>query len=480
MPRANSGASAPDRKKAGTFKQANPSAPPCFAHQIVSILKRRASPIVFDTSDPGTGKTRVEIEFVALDTMKDGATLVVAPKSLLRSAWEADFKKFAPNVRVSVATAEHRAEAFAVEADVYVTNTDAVVWLAKQPAKFFKRFRLLVVDEMSLFKHHTSARSKALNKIKKYFAFRHALTGTPNSNAITDLWNQVFVLDDGKRLGKSFFQFRNSTQNPKQVGPSAQMVKWEDKPGAEMAVTDLLKDIVIRNKLEDCIDLPANHEYSVPFTMSAKHKKVYEVFERDALAMVAGNKIISAVNAAGVMTKLLQIASGATYTGAEEGEWVDLAQERYELIADLVAQRQHSVVFFNWAHQKANLIAEFKKQGIPFAVIDGTVSERTRAEIVKDYQAGAYQVVLAHPQAAGHGLTLTRGTATIWASPTFNLEHWLQGNHRIYRAGQQQKTETIVVVALGTAEEHVLERLTAKNTKQLAVLDLLQSLAKGN
>lgn len=439
-------------------------------------------PRVLDASDPGTGKTRVQIElFAARRAAGGGAALVIAPKSLLRSAWEDDFKKFAPQVTVSVAPADKREQAFNTPADVYVTNTDAVNWLVKQDAKFFKRFDTLIIDELSAFKHHTSGRSKAMNKIKKHFKYRYGLTGTPNSNTITDLWHQMFILDDGQRLGKSFYQFRNSTQTPEQIGPQANMLKWTDKPGAEIAVGGMIQDMVVRHKFEECIDIPANHEYSVPYHMPPKQAKLYQQFEKNAVAALSSGKVISALNAAGVMTKLMQIASGASYSEGLEGEdYVSIDTSRYELVADLAEQRDHSVVFFNWQHQKDHLITEFKKKGLTYAVIDGSTSDKQRKEAVDLFQQGFYRVLLAHPQSAAHGLTLTKGTATIWASPTYNLEHWLQGNRRIYRAGQTQKTETIVVLAPGTVEDKVFQKLSDKNVRQTNMLSFLQSMFNDN
>ena len=94
------------------------------------------------------------------------------------------------------------------------------------------------------------------------------------------------------------------------------------------------------------------------------------------------------------------------------------------------------------------------------------------------FQKGFYRVLLAHPQSAAHGLTLTKGTTTIWSSPTYNLEHWLQGNRRIYRAGQQKRTETIVVLAQGTIEEQVYEKMLVKNDRQMSMLQFLQEYSK--
>jgi SNF2 family DNA or RNA helicase len=235
--------------------------------------------------------------------------------------------------------------------------------------------------------------------------------------------------------------------------------------------------MVVRHKFEECIDIPANHEYSVPYYMTPKQAKLYQQFEKNAIAALSSGKVISALNAAGVMTKLLQIASGASYSEGLEGEdYVSIDTARYELVADLADQRDHSVVFFNWQHQKDHLIAEFKKKGLTYAVIDGSTSDKQRKEAVDLYQAGFYRVLLAHPQSAAHGLTLTKGTATIWASPTYNLEHWLQGNRRIYRAGQTQKTETIVVLAPGTVEDKVFQKLIDKNVRQTNMLTFLQEM----
>ena len=110
-----------------------------------------------------------------------------------------------------------------------------------------------------------------------------------------------------------------------------------------------------------------------------------------------------------------------------------------------------------------------------FGVIDGSVSERKAAETVDYFQKGLYKVIFAHPQSAAHSLTLTRGVATIWSSPTYNLEHYLQGLRRIYRAGQTQKTETITVVAQGTIEEKVQAALDAKAINMMELLGLMKA-----
>ena len=442
-----------------------------FAHQKVSIDFCRSRPRVFDASDPGTGKTCVAIEdFAARRVRGGGCALIITPKSSIRSTWVADFKKFAPYMRVSCAYAKNRSEAFWKTADVYITNHDAAKWLAKQKPDFFDPFDTLIIDEIGAFKHSTSQRSKALNKIKKYFNHRHGMNGTPNPNTITDLWNQMYVIDDGARLGTSFFKFRSTVCVPLQVGPSANMIKWTDRPGANEAVSKLIEDITIRHIFEECIDIPPNYAYCVDYDLTAKQLKHYKDMEKAHLAVIKG-QTVSAVNAAVVATKLLQIASGAVYD--EDGNYHLVDTERYSAVLDKAEERAHTVVFFLWKHQKEQLIAEAEKRGISYCLIDGTVPDGKREENIEYFQRGMYRILFAHPQSAAHSITLTRGSATIWASPVYNLEHYQQGFRRIYRAGQKNKTETITFVAKGTIEEKVWEALS---TKKMRMDDLLGQL----
>jgi SNF2 family DNA or RNA helicase len=446
-----------------------------FAHQKKSLTHATKTPIVFDCSDPGTGKTGVAIwDFERRRKKKGGCALVLAPRSLLRTAWQNDFRKFAPGLRTVVAEAANRADAFDTPADVYITNVDATTWLAKQPKAFFKKFDTLIIDESSAYKHSTSQRSKAAAKLTKNFKYRRAMTGTPNGRSITDVWHQVFLLDEGQRLGTSFYAFRNTVCTPVQKGKNVNAIEWTDKDGAEEAVFNLISDIVIRHKFENCVDIPANHRYAFEYELPKKHRDMYQQMESTAiLELKKSKKVVTAINAAVVAGKLLQIASGAVYDDAGEFALVD--EGRYKLVLDLVEERQHSLVFFHWRHQRDALVAEAEKRGLSFCVIDGDAKDSERNEYVTAYQNGAYRVMFAHPRSAAHGLTLTRGTTTIWASPTYDLELYEQGSKRQHRMGQTQKTETITIVAPGTIDERAYNVMQTKNARMQNLLGLFES-----
>jgi SNF2 family DNA or RNA helicase len=172
-----------------------------------------------------------------------------------------------------------------------------------------------------------------------------------------------------------------------------------------------------------------------------------------------------------LVRKLLQFTSGAIYDG--EGGYKVFDTSRTDLTLDLIEQREQCVVAFLWKHQRDLLTEGATKRGLRFGVIDGGVDVREREVIVARFQSGDLDVVFAHPQSAAHGLTLTRGTTTIWPSPTSNADWFQQFNRRIYRAGQTKRTETICISAAGTREKHVYERLDDKLLKMTELNSLL-------
>lgn len=448
-----------------------------FAHQKQSLKLNEKTPVFFDASDAGTGKTAVRIWKFAKRRERGGkCILVLGLRSTLNSVWAADFKKFAPNLKTSVALASNREAAFAVTADAYITNHDAVKWLAKQPPKFFARFDEIVIDESEFFKHYTSQRSRAILKIIKHFTYRTCMSATPNDNTIIDIWHQVLLLDGGKRLGKLYSQFRQSVATPTKIdtGNGNSAIEWQDKEGAEDAVFGLLSDIVVRHQLNDCADIPENHHYPLMYEMSPAQQKAYMQMESRKLLDLDEMGGVTAINAAAVATKLLQVASGAVYSSPEKYHVIDTG--RYELVMDLVQQRKHPLVLFLWKHQRDLLVAEATKRDLKFAVFDGDTSDADRAIYVKQYQAGLLDLLIAHPRTVGHGQTLTRGTSTIWASPTHIAALFVQASSRQRRIGQTEKTETIVIVAEGTADEWAYENCMNKTGRMSSLLDLFASL----
>jgi SNF2 family DNA or RNA helicase len=443
-----------------------------WPHQQLTALACAQTATVFDMSDPGTGKTAAHLQAFTMRRAAGEATrlLVVCPKTLMRSAWGDEIDRYFPQLSYAIADAGNREAAFKFNTDVVIVNVDGVKDLAKKPA-LLKGFSDLIVDEATAYKHASSQRSKAMKRLSGMFINKYLLTGTPNANSVTELWHPMLLLDGGKRLGPSFYQFRNAVQVAEQVGPMPNMVKWHDKPEALEAVFSLIRDVTIRHSFEAVMShVPANHVSRYDFDLKPTLMKQYKALEASCvLALKDGT--CTAVHAAALRTKLLQMASGAVYT--EEGKYSVLDTQRYELGADLIEQYEHSIVFFNWTHQRNQMEEMLKKRDISFAVIDGSVPQKARDQIVSDFQAGRYKTILLHPQTGAHGLTLTRGEACILLSPIYEADLLKQAIHRIYRGAQDKVTNTILIQARNTVEDLVYERRHAKTQNMNDFLGLV-------
>ena len=435
-----------------------------FEHQTKTTDFILSKPGVLITSDPGTGKTRSVIDAYA--KRRAGRMLVLAPLSILEASWADDIRKFQPSISHSVAFAKNRLKAFNSDSDIVITNHDAVKWIAKNPA-VLDGFDTICIDEFTAFKNKDSQRSKAMAKVANHFEYRIAMSGTPNSNTILDIWHPTFLIDDGERLGVRFYSFRSAVCQP-QFNGFANV--WIDRPDAQEIVASALFDINIRFSLEECIDMPQQVVSTRYVTLNDKTMAAYSTLAEDSV-LYTPQGTINAVHAGAKVKKLLQLCTGAVYD--EHGNAQGIHAERYDLVMQLVQERKHCLVAFNWQHERNHLVELAEKQSIKYGVIDGSTPANKRKDIVDRMQAGQLQVVFAHPQSAGHGLTMTKATTVIWASPTYNAEHYQQFNRRIYRAGQTPRTEVIRIAAERTWEPDVYEKLETKLSRMDELLGIL-------
>ena len=448
--------------------------PPLFDHQASTIAFLLNQERALITSDAGTGKTRCVLE--AFKQSESRRMLVLAPLSILKPAWGDDIDQWTPDLTWGISTsqsAKARRQAFDSKCDIVITNHDAVKWLLK-PANIslLHDFDMICVDEVTAFKNPTSDRSRAIRSLVDLFERRVMMSGTITPNSVTDIWHPCVLLDDGERLGRSFYGFRLQVCTPKQVGPNPNQVKWLDNVGAEDQVAAKIHDITIRYRFEDCIDIPENTHRMMYIDLPSKLQTDYIILKEQAILEAESGVIINAIHAGAKYQKLLQLCSGAVYD--ENGATQVFSTARSQLVMDLVAERDHTVVAFNWKHQKAELLKIADKMGFAYAVIDGETSRSAREKAVEAFQAGKLKVLFAHPASASHGLTLTKGCATIWASPTNRSELFSQFNSRIYRAGQKRKTETITIAARDTFEEDAYNTLDGKLAAMGSLLDIFQ------
>ena len=203
----------------------------------------------------GLGKTVVTL--TAIDTLIYDAAeirrvLVVAPKKVAEATWQDEVQKWdhLQHLRIStvLGTEAQRIAALNTPADVYIINRENCYWLVGYYGRHWP-FDMVVLDEASSFKNHAAQRFKALKAVRPKIAKVVELTGTPAPNNLLDLWAQIYLLDQGERLGKYVTHYRQAYFWPTEYS-------WEAKDGAGDAIRRKISDLGLSFKAADLLELP--------------------------------------------------------------------------------------------------------------------------------------------------------------------------------------------------------------------------------
>jgi SNF2 family DNA or RNA helicase len=236
--------------------------------------------------DMGLGKTvstLTALTELLHDSFEVYRILIIAPLRVAESVWFEEKGKWdhTKYLRVSAVLGSQRDRIVALDkqADIYVTNRENVEWLVKYYGKKWP-FDMVVIDESSSFKSPSAKRFKALRKVRPFIKRVVELTGTPSPNNLLDLWPQIYLLDQGERLGKTITGFRERYFLPDKRN---QMIvyNWKPKPGAEEAIYEKISDICVSMKAKDWLDLPERIDNVISVKLPADSKEKYKQLERD-------------------------------------------------------------------------------------------------------------------------------------------------------------------------------------------------------
>ena len=424
--------------------------------------------------DMGLGKTvttLTAIEELMYDRFLISRVLVIAPKRVAEDTWTTEAQKWdhLKHLRISrvLGGRKERLAALDEDADIYVINRENVVWLVDLYRASWP-FDMVVVDELSSFKSNQAKRFKALKQVRPLVERFVGLTGTPSPNGLLDLWPQMYLIDRGQRLGKTITGYRERYFNP---GKSNGYVvySYEPKPGAEEAIQKQISDICISMKAEDYLQMPELVVNDIPVRLSPQELGKYRELEREKLMEIDGDQV-TALNAATVYNKLLQMANGSVYS--DDGTVVEIHKRKLEALEEILdtANGQPVLVFYNFRHDYDSLSAAFKKY-----------KPRTLKgqEDIQDWNSGRIPLLLAQPASMGHGLNLQAGGHIIvWYGLNWSLELYQQANARLYRQGQKQGVIIHRLVAAGTVDEEVIRRLESKDVTQESLMESLKARIK--
>ena len=440
-------------------------------HQLETFSFLINNPRSFVFNDIGTGKTLSAL-WAADYLIKTGQiskVLVASTLSTLERVWYSEIFKHFTGSKMTVVHGEasKRKRLLAEDHTYYIINHDGVKTMQDQLRA--KDFDLIILDEGATFRNHKTALWKAMHYLanEDTGAMLWWMTGSPMPKAPTDVWAQARIVNPGT-VPKYWSRFREATMY------QINQFKWVPRNGWEDIVYSSLKPS-IRFHRDDCLDLPPCTYVDHEVKMTPAQQKAYDQMVKDFM-MESQEGLITAVNEGAKRTKLVQIACGAVYNNSD-GSVSELdCKTKFKELEDIIIEAGNKLIVFIPFKNLVPMIQNWldKLQSKPtFGVVNGDVNKTKRDKIFHEFQHGELNIILAHPKAMAHGLTLTASHTIAWWGPVDDYEIYEQANGRITRDGQEHKQYVKRLIA-SPIEKAIYKRLENKESMQGLVLDMFK------
>ena len=425
--------------------------------------------------DMGLGKTIITLQAIyelKYNRFAVQKVLIIAPKKVAEATWQREAQKWGGvgilRISTVLGSLSKRVKALNTPADIYIINRDNVTWLVD----YYKNdwpFDMVVADESSSFKNHAAKRFKSLAHMYNHIKRMVLLTGTPTPKGLIDLWAQIYLLDRGQTLGRTYTSFRDHFFIPDQRSQTV-IYSYKPKDTAENDVLRAISHLCVSMKSEDYLTLPPVIEDIVPVQLSPKAQRDYDEMEtRMVLELVESGEEITAESAAALSTKLQQLANGAVYDELRNVH--EIHDCKIEAFKELIEQLsgKPALVFYNFKHDLERLKAALAKSKLVVKELKSAAEER-------EWNEGKIDILLAHPASTAYGLNLQDGgNHVIWFGLNWSLELYQQANKRLHRQGQKEKVIVHHLISIGTRDEDMMEALNRKADAQEYVLQSLKA-----
>lgn len=461
------------KKSTGSLKKIEMKISP-HKYQVKAVQHWLDNPCSALFLDMGLGKTVISLTGISnlLRQKQSKGFLIMAPLRVIYNVWPLEIEKWnhLRHLSYGILHGDNKDAELKIKRDIYLVNYEGLKWLYNKWRRVPKRqlpVDGIIFDESTSVKSRTTARFKMLRMMIRVFKYRLILTGTPAPNSLLDLWAQYYLLDGGDRLFNSWYSYRNYFF----YQADYQGYKWEAREGASVQISQKVKDITMRLKAEDYLDMPKLFINDVLCQLPRKLKSEYDQLEEEFIIRIS-DQTITAANAAVLSAKLRQFVSGAMYT--EEGGLARTHDVKLDTLQEVIEDDKSEPILIG-----INFRFEYDliKTRFPTApVVYGGIDQRTSSRLIKQWNEKRLPLLVVHPLSIAHGINLqSGGRKLIWYSIPWSFEQYTQLNHRLYRQGQTKPVIINRIIARETVDVRVANGLSHKEAEEKSFLNNLLS-----
>lgn len=457
-------------------------------NQIAALCHVHQKPFSALFLDPGMGKTSTMLALTKILNTKIKGVLLIAPLTVCYDTWPGEIEKWDnfKNITYTILHEDQKMSLWDEQKRLYIINPEGLAWLYYKLLDGLRAgevcpFDTLVIDESTKFKSHDAKRFGLIVDMLPLFKRRHILTGTPAPKSYVDLWSQIFVLDQGKSLGKNYYRFRQKYFQTDDWNKH----DWKIKDGADKEIQKAISHLVLDMSNEK-IKLPELVEIDLQIILP---KSVMEQYNKlkSSLYLAVDDDTISADTMAQLSLKCYQFANGNVYEDLPDDldedalrefkktrKTIHIHNKKIEALRNLVDELNGKplLVAYYFKHDLDSILKEFP--GTPY--IGSGVSASKVREIVKNWNAGKYPLLLGHPKSMAHGLNMQESCNNIcFYSCVNSLEDYIQFVARIWRKGVKgQHVRVYRMIAKNTIDEIMIRRLKERGGQQKSLREALR------
>jgi len=428
-----------------------------YPHQL-TCLQRMLSHIQYGLFlDMGLGKTQVAVNFVDIvkkNEIENLKCLIVAPKTILENWAEEIEINSNLNYIILEGSRKRRIGKLKEQKDFYIINYEGLAVLKEQDLSYFD---IVILDESSKIKNPSAQRTREVLRQFKDVKYKYALSGTPISQNIIDIYSQMKFLNPDFLGHKSFYSFRNRYIIYGGYG-NYEIIGYKD--------LDVLKKKIrkhsIRLTKKECLKwLPSKIYEKRSIVMQGKMKEQYQEMEKNLILEISQDKTITAPIILTKLLRLQQITSGQFLDNSSQNLKL---QELKGLIEDNRGNNNKFVIWVRFVDSLKLIREMLYDMKIKYSELWGEIKDRQ--EQINNFNTGDNEVMVGQIQTGGLGINLQAGNIVVYYENNFSLQDRLQSEDRSHRIGIKKSVTYLDLVYKDTIDEKII--YAVKNKKEIS------------
>lgn len=417
--------------------------------------------------EQGLGKTKIAIDIMLhwLKNKEVDTILLVTKKSLILN-WEKEFKVHSfLKARLLNQNSMNNFYVLNSPTRLILTHFEVVV-------SEFERIKLLcktrnvaiIIDESAKIKNPDSQMTKKFFELSGNFTKRIIMTGTPVANRPYDIWSQIFFLDSGKSLGSDFAYFKKKYDLSNKISSDKEKLE-EFELGLSQIFSKISSFSVRETKESSNLNLPAKIYHKVYCDWEYNQFDMYQQVKNDLRLIIHDQYGVRFDYSESVLKRLLrliQITSNPRLLDKSYDKVSGKIEILLNIVNEIMNKNEKLIIWTTFIDNVLELGKELKEFGC--ALVYGKLSIDDRYRAIDNFiQNNDCRIMIATPQSAKEGLTLTVANHAIFYDRNLSLDDYLQSQDRIHRISQKRECHIYELLMCDSIDEWIDNLIFSKH-----------------